>query len=107
MSQFGLRRLSPQLRSRLIWASFTTAAANVRAHASAAPGKRRGWNILGLLGHLTMTTAGVSFASISSTVIVSVPVIWLLARQLGTLGIHSLVVDSRPGRCSSTGRALD
>ena len=63
-------------RSRLICASFTTAAANVRAALSAADPKRCGWITVALFGHLTITTAGASSASISSTVIVSVLVSW-------------------------------
>jgi hypothetical protein len=56
-----------------------------RERASAMPataGKRCGWITLGLLGHLTITTAGVSFASISSTVIVLVAVILFEASSL-------------------------
>ena len=71
--------------SRLSWASRTAAAAKVRAAVSAAAGKRRGCSTEGLAGHRMMTTAGVSLASISSTVIVSVAVIWPVA-QLGNFG---------------------
>jgi hypothetical protein len=44
---------------------------------AAASGNRRGCSTVGFTGQLTMTTAGVSLASISSTVMVSVAVIWL------------------------------
>jgi hypothetical protein len=42
---------------------------------SAADPKRSGWSTVGLLGHLTITTAGVWSVSMRSTVIVSYPLI--------------------------------
>jgi hypothetical protein len=68
-----------------------------RERASAMPataGKRCGWITLGLLGHLTITTAGVSFASISSTVIEASSLTW----SMGFLLLASW--DLMPvGRC--------
>jgi hypothetical protein len=66
----------------LIPANRVAASANNLASAAAVSGKRCGWMTLGLLGHLTMTTAGVWFASINSTVIVSVAVSWPLASSV-------------------------
>jgi len=62
--------------------------------------KRRGWMTLGLPGHLTMITAGVSFASINSTVIVSVAVSWPLASSVTWgMGSRSYTAGFQPVRC--------
>src|SRR5215217_788606 len=60
--------------SRLMAARRTAALAKMRAAVSAANGNRCGWRMLALTGHRTMITAGVSFASTSSMVTVSVAV---------------------------------
>jgi hypothetical protein len=101
-------------RLALMPASVVAASANSRAMWAAVSGKRRGWQTVGLAGHLTMTTAGVSSASTSSTVMVVVGVIWLEARgvillmeillpftsRLDLLG--PAVFAHRPGRSTDT-----
>jgi hypothetical protein len=70
-----MRPPGQSFRSRRIWASFTTAAAKVRAAVSAAAGNGRGCSTEALDGHLMMTTAGVSSAWTSSIRIESAPLI--------------------------------
>jgi hypothetical protein len=91
-----------QVRSLLIAAGLTAAAANVRAALSAALGKRCGWITDALLGHLTMTTAGVSCASTSSTAIASVAVIWPLASSVTLVTGSRSIRDLQPRQFSST-----
>ena len=68
--------------------------------------KRRGRTTVALAGHLTMTIAGVSSASLSS-ICDGVDCGDGTAGQLGILdmGLTPRQWDLRPGRCSSTGRA--
>jgi hypothetical protein len=81
-------------RSRLIAASRTAALAKVRA-AMSQQGEAVWMDHGRLAGHRTMITAGVSFASISSTVIVSVLVIWPVASSVILLtGLDSWLVGS-------------
>jgi hypothetical protein len=63
---------------------------------------RCGWITLGLAGQMTITTAGFSLDSISSTLIVSVAVIWPVASSV-ILDMRSRCIrDLQPRQFSST-----
>jgi hypothetical protein len=94
-------------RLALIAASSVAAVANSLATTAAASGNRCGCSTVGFSGQVTITTAGVSFASTSSTVTLWAVLIWPEARMVDFA--HGIPApyqrDLRPGRCSNTGRA--
>jgi hypothetical protein len=67
------------LRRALTLVSIVCASLNSRTMTAAVSGKRRGAHTVGLAGQRTMITAGISFASTSSTTIASVVLMLALA----------------------------
>jgi hypothetical protein len=89
-------------------ASSMTAADSSRIAAATTASSCAGVHTLGLAGQRMMTTAGVSSASISSTVMVSAAVIWLDAKgvTLDTENRFPFRVGSpRPSGVATSGRA--